>query len=435
MNVTDPRRRIPRTDQLLALPEVVDAPLSDSAVRSIVAEAQAAARTLEITPEAVVDRVRARVTAARATSMTPVINATGVVVHTNIGRAPLSPDARRALIDAAGYADVEMDLRTGLRSTNRGLGAKSALLAACPGAEDALVVNNGAAALLLATTALAEGGEVIISRGELIEIGAGFRLPELIETAEVRLHEIGATNRTHPVDYERAAERETAKAILKVHPSNFRVEGFTAAVGTARLRPLADEKGLALIVDLGSGLLTHDPALPEEPDVAAEIAAGADVVIASGDKLLGGPQAGIILGKSWAIQKLKKHPLARAVRTDKLRLAALEATLTGREAPVKQYLHADPAELKRRAEVLAESVGGVVVAHDGRVGGGGAPGFPLPGYAVELAEHLAARLRAGDPVVLPRVHQGKCLVDLRCVPPELDETVAAAIARAEKEQS
>lgn len=349
MNVTDPRRRIPRTDQLLALPEVVDAPLSDSAVRSIVAEAQAAARALEIAPEAVADRVRARVTAARATSMTPVINATGVVVHTNIGRAPLSPDARRALIDAAGYADVEMDLRTGLRSTNRGLGAKSALLAACPGAEDALVVNNGAAALLLATTALAEGGEVIISRGELIEIGAGFRLPELIETAEVRLHEIGATNRTHPVDYERAAERETAKAILKVHPSNFRVEGFTAAVGTARLRPLADEKGLALIVDLGSGLLTHDPALPEEPDVAAEIAAGADVVIASGDKLLGGPQAGIILGKSWAIQKLKKHPLARAVRTDKLRLAALEATLTGREAPVKQYLHADhPDQTDRR---------------------------------------------------------------------------------------
>ncbi|WP_460490905.1 L-seryl-tRNA(Sec) selenium transferase, partial [Corynebacterium nasicanis] len=204
----------------------------------------------------------------------------------------------------------------------------AALRAACSAAEDALVVNNGAAALLLATTALAAGGELIISRGELIEIGAGFRLPELIETADVRLREVGATNRTHPEDYTRAVGERT-RAILKVHPSNFRIEGFTAEAGVAQLREIADEHGLALIVDLGSGLLAHDPALPTEPDVAAQLEAGADVVIASGDKLLGGPQAGILLGRADIIARLRTHPLARAVRIDKLRLAALEATLRG----------------------------------------------------------------------------------------------------------
>jgi len=426
----DPRRRIPRTDDLLRL-EAVDAArgrLSDQVIRGVIADAQQAARTGEITPDKVADRVTARLAGSPVTSLTPVINATGVVIHTNIGRAPLSPAATSALVDAAGYVDVEMDLATGLRSSDRGAGAIRALVAACPGAEDALVVNNGAAALLLATTALAEGGELVISRGELIEIGAGFRLPELIETADVRLREVGATNRTHIADYERVIGATTG-AILKVHPSNYRIEGFTAEATVPQLRQVADAHNLALVVDLGSGLLVHDEALPAEPDVSAQLAAGADVVIASGDKLLGGPQAGILLGRREVIARVKKHPLARAVRIDKLRLAALEATLTGGDTPVRQALHADAGELKGRAEALAARVGGTVVPHDGRVGGGGAPGVPLPGWAVSLPESLAQHLRTGDPVVLPRVHQGACLVDLRCVPADLDDTVAEAILR------
>ncbi|MDO5668638.1 MAG: L-seryl-tRNA(Sec) selenium transferase [Corynebacterium sp.] len=431
----DPRRRIPRTDDLLRCPAVRQARdrLAAPAIRAHISAAQQAARDGDIAPEDVETHLAGLLADAPVSSLTPVLNATGVVVHTNIGRAPLSVAATGALVDAAGYVDVEMDLATGLRSSDRGAGALSALVEACPGAEDALVVNNGAAALLLATTALAAGGELIISRGELIEIGAGFRLPELIETADVRLHEIGATNRTHPEDYLRAIG-EATRAILKVHPSNFRIEGFTAETTVAELREIADEHDLALIVDLGSGLLTHDGALPSEPDVSAQLAAGADVVIASGDKLLGGPQAGILLGRADVIARLKKHPLARAVRIDKLRLAALEATLRGGEVPVVEALHADPADLRRRAEALAARLDGHVtcrvVAHDGRVGGGGAPGVPLPGWAVELPESLAAALRTGDPVVLPRVHQGACLIDLRCVPAAADDAVAAAIRRA-----
>lgn len=428
----DPRRRIPRTDDLLRLPAVVAARdvLSEPVIRSHIQAVQEAARSGDVAPEDVAEELATRLHQAQAISLTPVINATGVIIHTNIGRAPLSHAATAALTRAAGYVDVEMDLATGLRSGDRGAGAIRALLAACPGAEDALVVNNGAAALLLATTALAEGGEVIISRGELIEIGAGFRLPELIETTDVDLREVGATNRTHVADYVRAITPRT-RALLKVHPSNFRMEGFTAEATVTELRVVADEHSLPLIVDLGSGLLTHDPALPEEPDVATQLAEGADVVIASGDKLLGGPQAGILLGTAAVMARLKKHPLARALRIDKLRLAALEATVNARETPVHQALHLDPDTLRARTTALAGEVGGTVVEHDGRVGGGGAPGFPLPGWAVELPAELAQRLRTGDPVVLPRVHQGVCLIDLRCVPATLDREVAAAIRRAQ----
>ncbi|GAB2505836.1 L-seryl-tRNA(Sec) selenium transferase [Corynebacterium atrinae] len=403
--------------------------LSEQVIRSHLQSVQESARAGEIAPEAVADTLAQKLSQAPATSLTPVINATGVIIHTNIGRAPLSDAATAALTKAAGYVDVEMDLATGLRSRERGAGATRALLAACPGAEDALVVNNGAAALLLATTALADGGEVIISRGELIEIGAGFRLPELIESTDVRLREVGATNRTHLADYAAAITSRT-RALLKVHPSNFRMEGFTAEATVAQLRGLADEHDLPLIVDLGSGLLTNDSALPEEPDVSAQLAEGADVVIASGDKLLGGPQAGILLGSAAIIERLRKHPLARALRIDKLRLAALEATVNAKETPVHQALHVDPETLRGRTVTLAAAVGGRVVEHVGRVGGGGAPGFPLPGWAVELPAELAERLRAGDPVVLPRVHQGVCLIDLRCVPASLDSEVAAAILRA-----
>lgn len=426
----DPRRMIPRTDHLLALEYVraARARIGDPALRGLVREVQEKARRGEIGPEDVSAAVEAAVTSYRPTTLRAVINATGVVVHTNLGRAPLSAAAVEALVAASGYVDVELDLATGTRS-RRGAGARAALLAACPEAEDALVVNNGAAALCLATTALAAAGEVVVSRGELIEIGAGFRLPDLIASTGSRLREVGTTNRTHLADYA-AAIGPSVGCILKVHPSNFRVEGFTAEVTVAELRRLADEHGVPLVVDVGSGLLARDPLLPDEPDVATALVEGADLVIVSGDKLLGGPQAGVLLGRAQVVQRLARHPLARAFRADKLTLAAMEATLRGSEPPVSRALHVDPDRLRERAERLADAVGARVVPHDGRVGGGGAPGVPLPGWAVQLPEDAAARLRAGDPPVLARVHNGQCLVDLRCVPESEDDRLSAAVATA-----
>ena len=432
--MTDPRRFIPRVDEILASQAVKNARahLAEHVIRARINQVLAAARAGEIAPQAVKDEVEASLIDATPYSLHPVLNATGVIIHTNIGRAPLPPEAVDALVAAAGYTDVELDLETGLRSKNRGRAAIEALLAACPGAEDALVVNNGAAALLLATAALAPDKEVIISRGELIEIGAGFRLPELIESTSVRLKEIGATNRTHLADYEHAVTEKTG-AILKVHPSNFRIEGFTSSVGIEPLRKLADDRGISLIVDLGSGLLRPDATVPDEPDLQAQLAAGADIVIASGDKLLGGPQAGIMLGTHEAIAKVKRHPLARAVRIDKLRLNALEASVNAPSNAVEDALHLDPAEHLARTEALAQVVGGEVVEHPGRVGGGGAPEYPLPGYAVALDEFLAPLLRQGRPAVLPRVHNGQCLIDVRCIPASDDEKLAAAILRAQEQ--
>ena len=424
----DPRRNIPRMDELLQLPEVESARqrLAEHTIRAILQGAVARARRGQLPVSEIPAEIAQRLEQKNAHSLRPVINATGVIIHTNLGRAPLPSAAVEALQAAASYTDVEMDLDSGKRSKKRGAGATAALLAACPGAEDALVVNNGASALLLATAALAPGKEVIISRGELIEIGAGFRLPELIESTATRLKEIGATNRTHLADYERALGDNTG-AILKVHPSNFRIEGFTSAVGVEELHRLAVQHDTRLIVDLGSGLLTHDPALPEEPDIQAQLRAGADIVIASGDKLLGGPQAGILLGTKDAIAAVKKHPLARAVRIDKLRLNALEAAISTPSNAVQDALQLDPQTHRERTEAIAQAVGAEVVPHDGRVGGGGAPEYPLPGFAVSLPEHYADALRRQDPPVVGRVHQGRCLVDIRCVPAHHDATVIAAI--------
>ena len=433
MSTEDPRRRIPRTDRILADPRVRAAAggLGDAAVRAAVVSAQDRARGGEIAPEAVVDTVVASLGARGASSLTPVLNATGVVVHTNLGRAPLSDAARQALLDAAGYVDVELDLATGQRSA-RGAGAREALLEACPAAEDALVVTNGAAALVLATTALAGAREVVISRGEFVEIGAGFRLSDLMESTGARLREVGTTNRTHLSDYEAALGPETG-CILKVHPSNFRVDGFTSSVPLRELRSLADEHGVPLVVDVGSGLLTPDPTLPDEPSLAEALEAGADAVIASGDKLLGGPQAGLLLGRTETVRRLARFPLARAVRADKLTLAALEATLRGGRPPVDVALHAEPGRLRERAEALAAAVDAEVVPHDGRVGGGGAPGVPLHGWAVRLPEAVARPLRLGRPAVLPRVHDGACLVDLRCVPESRDHELTDAVTAALEE--
>ncbi|WP_261623489.1 L-seryl-tRNA(Sec) selenium transferase [Nesterenkonia marinintestina] len=422
----DPRRRIPRTDVLAALEPVraAERSLGRTVVRGMIRGVQETARRGEIAPEAVEQRLLELLAGRRPSSLRPVLNATGVVIHTNLGRAPLAESAVRALTEAGGYVDVEMDLTTGSRA-RRGEAARAALLQRCPAAEDALVVNNGAAALVLATTALAGDAEVVVSRGELIEIGAGFRLPDLIASTGARLREVGTTNRTHLSDYSAALGPRTG-CLLKVHPSNFRVEGFTAEVEVAELSGLAASHGAPLVVDIGSGLFDADPLLPEEPDFDAVLRAGADVVIASGDKLLGGPQAGIVLGRAEAVAQLARHPLARAVRADKLTLAALEATLHADETPVGTALHVSRDDLLRRSERLARALDVTVVEHDGRVGGGGGAGVPLPGVAAALPEAAAAPLRTGDPAVLPRLTDGWCLIDLRCVPEDRDDEVLSA---------
>lgn len=421
---SDPRRSIPRTDALLADERFVEAArrLGPDIVKACIVDAQSRARAGELAPSAVAD---AALDALPTQSMTMrrVINATGVVVHTNIGRAPLSDAAREALVTASGYVDVEFDPATARRAA-RGRGALAALRERVPNAGGALVVNNGAAALLLACLTLADGQGLIVSRGELVEIGDGFRLPELLQSAGIRLHEVGTTNRTHLRDYEAALP--DAGAILTVHTSNYRVEGFAGVPGVKELATL----GLPVIADIGSGLLARERTLPDEPDAATWLDDGATVVTASGDKLLGGPQAGLVLGDAAAVERIRRHPMARAMRADKLTLAALEATVRGPLPPVLAALRQTPDSLRRRTESLARRVGGEVVDVDGRVGGGGAPGVPLPGLAIALSQTLAEALRLGEPRVVARVAGGRCLVDLRCVPTELDDDVAHAILAA-----
>ena len=385
--------------------------------------AQERARSGLIAPEDVLDDAIAAL--PTPSSVRPVLNATGVVVHTNLGRAPLSDVAVEAVVGAAGYTDLEFDLHTGRRGP-RGAGTADALRALLPEGTEALVVNNGAAALLLAVTALAGADrEVVVSRGELVEIGDGFRLPDLMTASGSRLHEVGTTNRTTRNDYAAAVGPRTG-AIVKIHPSNFRVEGFTGGVGV----PDLVELGVPVVVDIGSGLLAPDPALPDEPDATSALRAGAALVTASGDKLLGGPQAGLVLGDPTLVEQLRRHPMARALRVDKLTLAALEATLRGGAAPVTAYRTADPAALLRRTELLAEQVGGRVRRHDGVVGGGGAPGVRLPGWAVAVPAALAGPLRTGTPSVVGQVEAGELLLDLRCVPEGSDVDLATAVLAA-----
>ena len=389
-------------------------------VKAAVSTAQQAARDGVVSPDAVADVALASLPAA-ATTLRPVINATGVVVHTNLGRAPLSTAAVAAMVRSAGYVDVEYDVTTGDRS-RRGRGALQALAAAVPDAEAVHVVGNGAAALVLAATALGAGREIVVSRGELVEIGDGFRLPDLIQSTGARIREVGTTNRTGLRDYQDALGPQTG-FVLKVHPSNFVVAGFTGGVETAQLTGL----GVPVVVDIGSGLLAADPSLPDEPDAASTLRAGADLVTASGDKLLGGPQAGLILGRRDLVEQLRRHPLARALRVDKTTIAALEATLRGPRPPVHVALHADVEELRRRTQRIADATGGAVVESAGLVGGGGAPAVQLAGWAVSLPAPDAERLRLGDPCVVGRVERDRCLLDLRCVPPELDDAVIAAV--------
>jgi L-seryl-tRNA(Ser) seleniumtransferase len=437
----DNRRLVPRTDRLMADPRLAAAAerLGRALVKAAVGRAQQRARDGQITADEVADAAVAELP-AHAAALTPVINATGVLVHTNLGRAPLSAAAVDAIAAAAGNCDVEFDLASGVRA-RRGTGALDALARAVPDAEAVAVVNNNAAALVLAATALTSPDvtEIVVSRGELIEIGDRFRLPDLLACTGARLREVGTTNRTTVTDYADALGPRTA-FILKVHPSNFRIEGFTAAVAVPELAGLGQAHGVPVVFDIGSGLLAPHPKLPAEPSAATALRDGAALVTASGDKLLGGPQAGLLFGQADLVRRLTRHPLARALRVDKLTLAALEATLAGPVPPVASALAADPASLFHRAEralVLLTGAGleARVVASQAAVGGGGAPGVLLPSAALSLPETLAVPLRRGGtagewPAVVGRIEDGRLLLDLRSVAPDDDDRLVAAILTA-----
>ena len=389
--------------------------------------------------------------AALSPSLRPVINATGVIVHTNLGRAPLGRPAVERLAAVAGYANLEYDLDRGGRGS-RGVHAR-ALLRRLTGAEDAAVVNNNAAAVLLAVTALAAGREVLISRGELVEIGGGFRIPDVLRQSGALLREVGTTNRTRVADYA-AAIGDRSALILRVHPSNFRIEGFTERPPLAALTALGRQFNVPIVEDLGSGNLLDRSAAGDglrgwdEPSVGASVKAGVAVCCFSGDKLLGGPQAGILVGRREHLQPIRRHPLTRALRADKLAYAALEATLlehatgrAGRSVPVLAMIGATVDGLDARARRLAAGLtdaAGLSLAvgtGESTIGGGTTPGLTLPSRVLRVrldgcsADGLEARLRGAAPPVIARIERDEVVLDLRTVQPGEDDTLAAVLAR------
>ncbi|HEX3056664.1 MAG TPA: L-seryl-tRNA(Sec) selenium transferase [Gaiellaceae bacterium] len=416
-------RDLPSVDELV---RDIDDPLAVDAARSVLARAREEIR-MGADPGDLEERVRAELAAVRAPSFRRVLNATGVIVHTNLGRAPLAPEALARVQDAArGYSNLELDLEDGARGSRQD--HLAALLRRLTGAEAALVVNNNAAAVLLALAALGEGREVVVSRGELLEIGDGFRIPEVLARSGARLVEVGTTNRTRPADYERAVGPDTA-LLLRVHQSNFRVVGFTELPRLAELAAIARRHELPLVDDLGSGALGE---IPGEPSARESLAAGADLVCFSGDKLLGGPQAGIVAGRADLVERLRRHPLQRAMRVDKLTLAALEGTLQlhldePARVPVLRMLGEEASVVRARAERLAEMTGGTVEETVARVGGGALPLAELPSFACALAEELAAPLRVGEPPVVGIVRDGKLLLDCRTLADDELGEVAAAV--------
>ncbi|MFQ5946265.1 MAG: L-seryl-tRNA(Sec) selenium transferase [Anaerolineae bacterium] len=396
--------------------------------------------------ERLVEAVTAAVRRAVRASLEPVINATGVIVHTNLGRAPLSEAARSAMeAVAAGYSNLEYDLEAGKRGS-RYVHAQD-LLTRLTGAEDALVVNNNAAALLLILTAMAPGREVVISRSQLVEIGGGFRIPDVMAQSGARLVEVGTTNRTYIADYANAVGEETA-ALLRVHWSNFRIVGFTHQASLEELAALGRERGIPLIDDLGSGALldTAPYGLAHEPMAQESVKAAADLVCFSGDKLLGGPQAGLILGKSRWVDRLREHPLARTVRVDKTTLAGLQATLlhylrgeAEEKIPVWRMISQEEDGLRERADAwvstLAEDgVEAEVISGRSAVGGGSLPEETLPSWLVSLvvpsADRLSRRLREGDPPIVARVEDGRLILDPRTVQAEQDELLISGMRNA-----
>jgi L-seryl-tRNA(Ser) seleniumtransferase len=373
----------------------------------------------------------------------PVLNATGVVLHTNLGRAPLAPEAL-ARVDAVarGYSNLELDLESGERGSR--FAPLLEPLRVLTGAEDAIVVNNCAAATLLVLTALAEGREVVVSRGELVEIGGGFRIPDVMRQSHATLVEVGTTNRTRRADYERAISASTA-LVAKVHRSNFALVGFTEETTVEELARLCQPRGVPLFVDAGSGLLSplDLPGASDEPTMRAHVEAGADLVAFSGDKLLGGPQAGIVVGRAFWISRLRAHPLSRALRVDKLTVAALEATLRmvqdgrGDEIPARAMAVASEPVLRSRADALRRhledaGVDSRIVHVEGQVGGGTLPLARPRSWACVLegeAEALATRLRTGEPSVLARIEDGRLVLDVRCIEdPDVAPLAAAVVA-------
>ena len=432
-------RDLPSVDELARDERLAGEPpaLAVEAARSALARAREEIRAGH-DPGDLGERALRELATARAPSLRRVLNATGVIVHTNLGRAPLPEAAlERALEIGRSYSNLEYDLSAGARGSRQDHVAS--ILRRLTGAEAALVVNNNAAAVMLALAALAEGREVLVSRGELIEIGDGFRIPDVLARSGAVLREVGTTNRTRAADYERAIGPETA-VLLRVHQSNFRVVGFTEHPSVPELAAVAQRHELPLVDDLGSGALfpSNSLLLDDEPTARESLAAGADLVCFSGDKLLGGPQAGIVVGRADLVERLRRHPLQRALRADKLTLAALEGTLglyleperAAREVPVLRMLH-EPAEAVRaRAERLAEATGGEVEETVGRVGGGALPLTELPSYACAVEEELAAPLRAGEPPVVGVIRDGRLLLDCRTLTDAEADEVAGAVRSA-----
>jgi L-seryl-tRNA(Ser) seleniumtransferase len=416
-------RDLPSVDELA---RQSDDPLAVEAARKIVARARELIQAGG-DPGDLAAQLQAELSAARAPRLRRVINATGVIVHTNLGRAPLAEAALDRVREIArGYSNLEYDVAVGRRGSRQDHIA--GILRRLTGAEAALIVNNNAAAVMLALAALAEGSEVLVSRGELIEIGDGFRIPDVLERSGARLREVGTTNRTRADDYETAIGPETA-VLLRVHQSNFRVVGFTAQASLRELADVARRHDLPLVDDLGSGALID---IGDEPTARASLAEGADLVCFSGDKLLGGPQAGIVVGRADLVERLRRHPLQRALRADKLTLAALEGTLAlavdaPDQIPVLRMLREPPEAVRTRAARLAELVGGEVEETVARAGGGSLPLTELPSFACAVEEELAVKLRAGDPPVIAVVRDGRTLLDCRTLTDGEAEEVAAAV--------
>jgi len=444
----DARRKVPSLDAILRsgpgqrAAKAVGRPLLKRTLTTVLEAArQEAAQGVEPPLDDLLLAAAVSTASRAAKGLTPVINATGVVLHTNLGRAPLPDPAARAVARAAkGYTDLEVDRTTGLRG-KRSVRAEL-MLAALTGADDTLVVNNCAAALVLALAALAKGKPVLVSRGELIEIGGEFRIPDIMAASGARLVEVGTTNRTRTTDFRSALEDRTA-AILKVHTSNYRVVGFTAEAPAGELSALATKRGIPFLYDVGSGLLDRERGFPgDEPTVHGALESGADLVTFSGDKLLGGPQAGCIVGRADLVAKLRAHPLARAVRVDKLQLAALEATLalyaTGHHdvVPVHRMIHTSADTLAKRAHRLAEAIGGDLEgAHlvhcESVIGGGSMPGLSLASWGVRVRcpdpSAFAGRLRTGSPSVFCRVAEDHVLLDVRTVTDDQVPHLARAV--------
>ena len=447
-------KKIPKVDDLLRSPALAEAVAQygtravTEAVRSELEHLRQAilARQVDAVPEpeALCGQIRDRVLRSALPSLRSVINGTGIILHTNLGRACLSEKAARAVSDAAkSYSNLEYDLESGKRGSR--YSHVEAILCRLTGAESALVVNNNAAAVLLVLSAMTQGGQVVVSRGELVEIGGSFRIPEIMESCGAQLKEVGATNKTHLRDYE-GAIGESTRALMKVHTSNYRIIGFSETPALSDLVELGHRHGLPVIEDLGSGSLLdlNRFGIHGEPTVQDSLRAGVDVVSFSGDKLLGGPQAGIILGRKKYLDILKKHPLNRAMRVDKMTLAALEATLRSYEAdspeeiPVIAMLAARQEDLLQKAERLAgllnrAGIDAEIVPTEGRVGGGSVPGQALPSYAVGFDRDINAleeTLRKGVRPIIGRIHEGRYLLDVRTMQESDFETVVDAVREA-----